>query len=147
MSDRTDAFGRAYAGSQRQIQTYVNRRRADLDAAILRGLPELAAEGAQFEWVSPLEEERFNEYQDGVFLGALGLLDLSGMLAEFWPQGGPVWDALARVNLPGSHRTGVLLVEAKSYPQEMYSNGCCASEASRGQIVRALQKTQRWRCV
>jgi hypothetical protein len=65
MSDRTDAFGRAYAGSQRQIQTYVNRRRADLDAAILRGLPELAAEGAQFEWVSPLEEERFNEYQDG----------------------------------------------------------------------------------
>jgi hypothetical protein len=144
MSGRTDAFGRAYAGSQRQIQTYVNRRRADLDAAILRGLPELAAEKAQFEWVSPLEEERFNEYQDGVFLGALGLLDLSGMLAEFWPQGGPVWDGLARVNLPGSHRTGVLLVEAKSYPQEMYSNGCCASEVSRGQIVRALQKTQRW---
>src|ERR1035441_1135645 len=93
MSDRTDAFGRAYAGSRRQIQTYVNRRRADLDAAILRGLPELAAEGAQFEWVSPLEDERFNEYQDGVFLGALGLLDLSGMLAEFWPQGCPVWDA------------------------------------------------------
>ena len=45
MSDRTHAFGRAYAGSQRQLQTYVNRRRADLDAAILRGLPELAAEG------------------------------------------------------------------------------------------------------
>jgi hypothetical protein len=65
MSDRTDAFGRAYAGSQRQIQTYVNRRRADLDAAILRGLPELAAEGAQIEWVSPLEEERFKEFQDG----------------------------------------------------------------------------------
>jgi hypothetical protein len=34
MSERTDAFGRAYAGSQRQIQTYVNRRRAALDAAI-----------------------------------------------------------------------------------------------------------------
>jgi hypothetical protein len=72
------------------------------------------------------------------------LPDLSGMLAELWPQGGPVWDALARVTLHGSRGPGVLLVEAKSYPQELYSNGCCASEVSRGQIVRALQNTQRW---
>jgi len=88
MSERTDAFGRAYAGSQRQIQTYVNRRRAELDAAILRGLPQLAAEGAQLEWVSPLEEERFKEYQDGAFLGTLGLLDLSGRIFAF--NQGPV---------------------------------------------------------
>jgi hypothetical protein len=59
MCERTDAFGRAYAGSQRQIQTYVNRRRAELDAAILHSLPELAVAGALLEWVSPLEEERF----------------------------------------------------------------------------------------
>jgi hypothetical protein len=56
----------------------------------------LAAEGAQVEWVSPLEEERFKEYQDGAFLDALGLLDLSGMLAEFWPQGGPVAEGMKR---------------------------------------------------
>jgi hypothetical protein len=147
MSERTDAFGRAYAGSQRQIQTYVNRRRAELDAAILRSLPELGAAGALLEWVSPLEEERFMEYQDGAFLNALGLLDLSGMLAGFWPQGGPVWDALARVTLPDSGRTGVLLVEAKSYPLEMYSNGCCASKVSRTQILKALQQTRHWLAV
>ena len=58
-----------------------------------------------------------------------------------------MWDALARVTLLDSGRTGVLLVEAKSYPQEMYSNGCCASEVSRTQIVKALQQTQRWLAV
>jgi hypothetical protein len=115
-----------------------------LDAAILSSLPELATAGAHLEWVSPLEGERFVEYQDGAFLSALGLLDLSGMLAEFWPQGGPRWDALACVILPNSDRTGVLLVEAKSYPQEMYSNGCCASEASRTKILKALQRTRQW---
>jgi hypothetical protein len=144
MSQRTDAFGRAYAGSQQQVQTYVNRRSEELNTAILRAIPELGAAGAHLEWVSPLEGERFKEYQDGGFLSALGLLDHFGMLGEFWPQGGPVWDALARVTQPGSGLTGVLLVEAKSYPQEMYSSGCCASEISRGQIVRALQQTQQW---
>jgi hypothetical protein len=144
MSQRTDGFGRAYAGSQLQIQTYVNRRRAELNTAILHAIPELGTAGAHLEWVSPVEDERFKEYQDGGFLSALGLLEVSGMLAEFWPQGGPVWDALARVTLPGSESTGVLLVEAKSYPQEMYSSGCCASDVSRGQIVRALQRTQQW---
>ena len=144
MNGRIDPFGRAYAGSQRQIQTYVNRRVSELDAAILRGLPDLAAARATFDWVSPLEEEGFVEYRDGAFLGALNLSDLSGKLAGFWPKGGPVWDGLARVTLPEFERTGVLLVEAKSYPLEMYSNGCCASKASRSRSVDALQRTQQW---
>jgi hypothetical protein len=144
MNGRTDPFGRAYAGSQRQIQTYVNRRASELDAAIMRSLPELTAAHASFDWVSPLEEEGFVEYRGEAFLGALGLPDLSGMLASFWPRGGPVWDGLARVSLPELDRPGVLLVEAKSYPLEMYSNGCCASKVSRSRIVDALQRTQHW---
>ena len=113
-------------------------------AETTRSFPELASAGITVEWVSPLEAERFMEYQDSAFLSALGLRDLSEMLSAFWPQGGPRWDALARVVLPDSDRIGVLLVEAKSYPQEMYSNGCCASEASRARILKALQQTQQW---
>jgi hypothetical protein len=58
MSERVDEFGRAYAGSQLQIQTYVNRLQQQLDAAILEALPELAAGGASLQWVSPLERDK-----------------------------------------------------------------------------------------
>ena len=85
MSDRVDAFGRAYAGSQLQIQTYVNRKEQQLNAAILEAFPELANGKASLQWVSPLERDRFVEYQDTSFLTALGISDLAGELAAFWP--------------------------------------------------------------
>ena len=87
MKRRVDEFGRAFAGSQLQIQTYVNCRRGQLDAAILNALPELAERGASLEWVSPLAEKRFVECHDGSFLSALGLQDSAGLLVEFWPKG------------------------------------------------------------
>jgi len=145
MADRTDAFGRAYAGSQLQIQTYVNRRRAQLDDAIRQAFPELAH--AAIQWVSPLEEERFTEYRDEAFLNALSLTELPGLLAQFWPQGGPQWDALARVHWPEerSRPPGVLLAEAKSYPSEMYSTGSRATGAdSRARISESLSAARRW---
>src|ERR1051325_8954008 len=122
MNDRVDEFGRAYAGSQLQIQTYVNRRRGELDASIFTALPELASTGATLEWVSPIEEDQFREHSDESFLDSVGLLGLAGELADFWPQGGPRWDALARINWPDGRSSGVLLLEAKSYPKEMYSS-------------------------
>ncbi len=144
MSSRVDAFGRAYAGSQFQIQTYVNRRLEELDAAILGALPDLAQCGPSLQWVSPLEEDRFIEYQDESFLAALGLLEFAGELAQFWPQGGPKWDALAKIQLSHGGGCGVLLVEAKSYPKEMSSNGCLACEASRTRIVNSLEAARVW---
>jgi hypothetical protein len=145
MSDRVDAFGRAYAGSQLQIQTYVNRKEQQLNAAVLDAFPELANGKASLHWVSPLERDRFVEYQDTSFLTALGLSDLAGELAAFWPQGGPKWDALANVHLDhGAGPSGVLLVEAKSYPKEMFSSGCLASELSRARIVRSLDSARAW---
>jgi hypothetical protein len=99
-------------GSQLQIQTYVNRRQGELNASILKVFRELVESRASLEWVSPLERERFLEYQDGAFLTALGLPQLSGGLSDFWPQGGPKWDALAKVRFDHDHSSGVLLVEA-----------------------------------
>ncbi len=144
MANRTDEFGRAYCGSQRQIQTYVNQRRAELDTVIQKTFTDL--ECAVIQWVSPLAEERFAEYRDGAFLHALGLTELAGLLTGFWPVGGPRWDALARVYWAGepSRRPGALLVEAKSHPGELYSSGCRATAGAFATIRESLGAARLW---
>ena len=138
--------GWADAGSQLQIQIYVNRRPHELSERVLDALPSLASLNPRLRWVSPLEKEDFAEYGDEAFLGAVGLHRLAGKLVgEFWPRRGPCWDALAVVEIAGGPaRRGVVLVEAKSYREEMYSNGCQASPRSRQRIEAALEKTKRW---
>lgn len=136
---RTDESGRAYAGSQLQTQIYVNRRRSALNAAIVDAAPELA--GAKFDWVSPVEADWFTEYRDGAALDRLGLGHHRVALREFWPSGGPRWDALARVELPTT--SGVLLVESKSYVGELHRPGClAASERSMAKISSVLEVTK-----
>ena len=77
--------------------------------------------------------------------GSLVFVELAGMLREWWPAGGPHWDALARLEF--RHQpAGVLLVEGKSYPEEMRdSKGLSAtSPVSIEKIQAALAETQRW---
>ena len=145
-TERVDEAGRAFKGSQLQIQTYVNRRPAELRAGIVSALPELADPTLVLRWVSPLEAESFREYQDQSFLSALGLEQLADQLRAFWPSGGPVWDALARVeDTHDGGLKGVVLAEAKNYPEEMYSGGCRASsEESRRLIAGSLERTREW---
>lgn len=143
--DRVDDSGRAYAGSQLQIQLYVNRRADELSQHVLEALPSLASLGSDIRWVSPLESERFVEYQDRAFLRAVGLEHLASQLSGFWPSGGPVWDALAAVGFekyPGVK--GVILVEAKSHASEVYGGGCRAAPRSRKTIEAALGATKAW---
>jgi hypothetical protein len=141
---RVDRLGRALAGSQLQMQIYVNRRKSELESAILSALPVLAAENPTFTWVSPLEGSLFREYRDGRFLWALGQSGLRTSLQQFWPRGGPVWDALAQVTL-SQQRAGVLLVEAKSYPGEMHRKaGSRASPASLPKILASLAAAKGW---
>lgn len=142
MVSRIDSEGRAFKGSQLQTQVYVNRRADELDAAIRAELPTLPADAA-LRWVSPLAENGYAEYQDVDFLRALGLETHAAGLGQFWPARGPVWDALAIVEV-GSDRPGVLLAEGKSYPDEVFGRGCQATEPSRSQIAAAIALTQRW---
>jgi hypothetical protein len=137
---RTDEFGRAYKGSQLQVQVYVNRREAELSTAVRDAL---GLAGSAIIWVSPLEEHGFKELQDKRFLEAIGQWSAGMDLVEFWPANGPVWDALATVRVGGSG-DGVLLVEGKSYPGEMRSDGCKATPASRKRIEAALERTRSW---
>lgn len=135
---RVDASGRAFKGSQLQTQIYVNERPAELSEAIVAEVA--ALDGAHLTWVAPLEANKFREPRDAEFLDVLGRRDLLPSSRAFWPSGGPVWDGLAKVKLSGNDE-GLLLLEAKSYPQEMRS-ACRARRQSRRRIEVALSRTR-----
>ena len=135
---RTDDLGRAFKGSQRQIQIAVARRTEELSKAILTQLR--CPDGTQLVWKSPLEKEKFKEYRDESFLEAVNLKHFSPKLAEFWPKSGPRWDGLAVLEETGE-TTGIVLVEAKSYPEEMPGQRCKAEpeSESRKRIERSIE--------
>src|ERR1019366_10783457 len=87
--------------------------------------------------VSPLARKSFREYQDKEFLQAIGQDRLSIKLDDFWPSGGPQWDALAVLERPP---VGVVLVEAKAYPEEAENRHCKAEGASRTKISERLDE-------
>jgi len=119
--------GWAYAGSQRQIQAYVNNSplTAVLDAALAAALPTI--EGATIEWLSPLAAAGYVEYRDGAFWQAIGEPELAAQAAGWWPaRGGPCWDALALANQPGGATT-LVLVEAKAHVAEFGPAPCDAT--------------------
>lgn len=133
---RCDSDGRAFAGSQRQIQFYVNEQPKVLQSAISTELNV----PLRLDWVSPLKSDRYREYRDGAFLAALGLSNRRRDLSRFWPKGGPVWDALA-LNSDG----GVVLLESKSHVAEIFGNGCGATnERSLSRIDDAMGRTKAW---
>lgn len=143
---RIDELGRAFAGSQLQIQIHVNRREEELSGKIIKGLPSLSSLDPYLHWASPLEKDKFAEYQDSAFLKACGFEYFSARLKRFWPRGGPVWDALATVEFKEDiNKRGVILVEAKSHPPEICVGGMRAkANESKEKIEKALNRTKRW---
>ncbi len=135
---RCDNSGRAFAGSQRQIQYYVNEQPSLLNQAICDAFKT----SFSLRWVSPLSSEGYREYWDSGFLKALGLSQHCKELNLFWPRGGPHWDALACVK---KGTGGVLLVESKSHVPEILGNGCGAkADTSIEKIDRAFAVTRVW---
>lgn len=91
-------------GSQYQLREYVNRYPNELHGAIVALFPEL--ESRTIEWRAPLERDEYIEPQDRAFLSAIGREDLMPQLKDFWPKGGPVWDALAVLDPQSGGRAG-----------------------------------------
>jgi hypothetical protein len=89
------------------------------------------------EWVSPVKSDGYAEYYDQAFLTRLGLDTLAVPLTEFWPTGGPRWDALAKA---GGGK--VILVEAKAYIEEVVDGGSRATPGSAAKIAAALARTK-----
>jgi hypothetical protein len=140
MGERVDKTGAAFAGSQLQTQIWVNRRPDRLSRLVCDAFADLP--GASISWVSPTRPDGYREYQDQAFLRRVRLERLSGDLAVFWPAGGPVRDSLGIV--ADSKETGVVLLEGKSYPRELYGSGCQAGPTSRTKILSAFAATQDW---
>ena len=137
--------GRASKGSQFHLQNLVNDYPEYLNCLILSNSPSLRTYSATHpKWVSPLASDDYAEYQDKQFLEAIGFPKLSNKLASFWPQGGPVWDALATVEGKSGSR-GVILLEAKSHLMELPnpSYACGATGKSLEQIKKSLTTVKR----
>jgi hypothetical protein len=120
------------------MQMYVNEITHTLDSALAQSLSRYALAEKEIHWVSPLAADSYVEYQDSEFLERVELGRLSPRLREFWPRGGPCWDALAKI------KGGCVLVEAKSHVPEIYGGGCGASVVSRQRIQAALDATKTW---
>jgi len=117
----------------------VNTREHALNSAIAQSLSRYGLDEKSIHWVSPLAEDKYSEYHDSEFLERVGLGVLAPRLREFWPRGGPCWDALARTE------GGCVLVEAKSHVKEIYGGGCgAASSRSKQKIQGAFDATKAW---
>jgi hypothetical protein len=134
--NRVDRSGRARAGSQMHIQSYVNDLREKLSEMLIGCLDPSPGPSARLVWVSPLRADRYNEYRDEEFLEKLGWKEQAAELKKFWPVRGPCWDALGVVSAPNFH--GAVLVEAKSHFSEMQSSLKAKSPRSREMIEKAL---------
>jgi len=138
--NRVDEKGKARKGSQHHMQWYVNEAADALANAIVPTLG-LSTRRAKVTWHSPLATDGYQEYRDGAVARQLGLaVKPSKALAEFWPRGGPVWDALAVAH--GGDKPCFLFIEAKSHLKECES-ACKAKEPSRAQIVDALEQARK----
>jgi hypothetical protein len=125
----------AAKGSQRWLQVAVGETRDLLNSRIAEAL-KLAPDVA-IEWLSPVKERRYWEYQDAPFVKLLDLDLKKRSLESFWPKSGARWDGLARTS-DGQY----LLVEAKGHLSELLSSPSLATGNSLVQIKASLEETR-----
>jgi hypothetical protein len=92
--------------------------------------------GEAIEWISPLAPA-YTEYKDQQFVDQLRITLPTVPLKDFWPKGGPVWDALAR-----TPKDRVFLIEAKAHIAEIDSTSSGASPRSLQWIAKSLNETK-----
>ena len=98
----------AKRGSQKWIQKLINDKPEILNSKIRSALN--FSEEEDVQWLSPLKSDDYAEYRDQAFLNLLNVKLERIPLAQFWPKGGPQWDALGKSSsgkllLVGQNRT------------------------------------------
>jgi hypothetical protein len=130
--------GLGVKGSQKWLRVLVNEYKLIFYREILREMPHLNLNCIdQLEWLSPLEKDKYVEYSDGVFIDKLQVKLKHESLAGFWPNGGPVWDGLAKID-----KKDILLIEAKSHIGELRSTLRANDPDSLRKINQSLTQTQ-----
>ncbi len=122
-------------GSLKWIQHVVNdhpdilNRTIDVSIGIEQEQP--------IEWLSPKAKDEYAEYRDQAFLDLLGIKLRKRKLKDFWPNRGPQWDALGRIE-----NKAYFLVEAKAHVSEIISSSQAKSPASKALINKSLNETK-----
>ncbi len=130
--------GPASRGSQRWLQLLVKEFKPIFFREIVREMPHLKLNNLdQIEWLSPLEKDDYVEYSDSAFIDQLRVKLNHTPLADFWPNGGPVWDGLAR-----TEAGDLLLFEAKSHIGELLSILRAKAPNSLRKISQSLTQAQ-----
>ncbi len=122
-------------GSQKWIQKLVNEEPEILNSQIRKNLN--LPNNEKIEWLSPLKTDGYAEYRDEDFLKRLGVKLERVPLSEFWPRGGPQWDALGK-----SSSGKLFLVEAKSHISELISTLRAEDKNSIERIQKSLEETK-----
>jgi hypothetical protein len=121
-------------GSLRAIQTLVN----DCPDLFWERLRQARPDIERGRWVSPCRDDQWAEYRDETFLKRLGVAErIKCPLREFWPRGGPQWDALG---IAGNG--DVLLVEAKANIPELVSHMNARAASSIAKIGHSLDEVR-----
>jgi len=131
-------MGRGDKGSMKWIQILINDR-SDIINSRIRSKFDIP-QNIAIQWLSPLKEEDYAEYRDEAFLTALGLMpqSMKVKLNDFWPKGGPQWDALGRLS-DGTP----LLVEGKAHISEVLSYIQAKSPKSIKLIEQSFERTKK----
>jgi len=127
---------KAKKGSQKWIQKLVNDKPHIMNSRIWSAL-NLSRE-EEVQWFSPLKSDDYAEYRDQAFLDLLKIKLEKAPLKQFWPSGGPQWDALGK-----SSSGKLFLVEAKSHVGELISTLQAKNSASVERIRKSLDVTRR----
>ena len=115
---------RGTKGSLKWIQDIVNDNPVFLNDSINKA--SRFKEEREIEWLSPLADDDYSEYRDHEFLDLLGVTLNKVELKDFWPSGGPQWDALGRIK-----GEAYFLVEAKAHVTEVISSSQAKSPTSK----------------
>lgn len=130
--------GLASRGSQKWLQLLVKEHKTIIFREIAREMPRLNLNNLdQIEWLSPLEKDGYVEYSDSAFIDQLRVELKHKALVDVWPNGGPVWDGLAR-----TEKDDLLLFEAKSHIGELKSFLKAEAKNSKKKICQSLTQTQ-----
>jgi hypothetical protein len=121
-------------GSQHQLRRWILERPDAVNRDLLSRNPELAAWAETIEWISPTAASTV-ELRDQAWATA-GLSEPSPRSAGWWPAGGAVWDAVARVHGTGGE-TGAIFLEAKGREGELTSGGCKATAPQSLETIRS----------
>jgi len=127
----------AEKGSQKWIQKLVNDKPEILNSQIWSTLN--FSEKENIQWLSPQKNDDYAEYRDQAFLKLLNVKLKKLPLDEFWPKGGPQWDALGR-----STSGKLFLVEAKSHIRELISTLHAKNKNSVKRILKSLREVKNY---